>query len=116
MASTASAPDLATVLAALAPEVRQAIEHVHAQVSRISDGEPFDWFDDPSTRRFAELAAFVAMAERIRLEEGCGLKEARIAAAIRLGLNEETLERRLRRARGTNCPPASREKPASVVS
>ena len=53
----------------------------------------------PSVAAYLELVAWAQLTARIRVEEGLGLRDARTSAAIRLGLENETLERRRRSTR-----------------
>lgn len=46
-----------------------------------------------------EVSAFLRATRAVQAEEGCSAERARIVAGLRLDLNEETLERRIRRLR-----------------
>lgn len=57
------------------------------------------WHHVPAVRGFFELLAFACAVEALEATEGGTAERIRESAALRLGLNGETLDRALRRAR-----------------
>ncbi len=82
------------ILAALSPVLREALDETIALL-----GIEGRWWRVPVLRGWVELAAWVRISEQIQDEEGCSLERARISGGLRLGLNDESLARRLRSQR-----------------
>jgi hypothetical protein len=88
-------PSPAPVEAALPPAVFEALHHVERLLG-IPRGE---WWRVPSLRAVLEGVAVAQVREEIEAAGTPRTRATRIAA-IRLGLNDEAVERRLRRWRG----------------
>jgi hypothetical protein len=89
MARSSGDPD--ALLAALPPRIRDA---VLGAIELLELGP--NWHEAPAVARFVEYVAFAAEVDRIRGAEGVTGEAARNAAGIRLGVNNETIDRQLR--------------------
>jgi hypothetical protein len=99
--------DRDALLAALPPRIRDGVLDA-LEVLKFGP----EWTEAPSVARFVELVAFCVEVERIRQTEGESAEAARVAAGIRLGLSDESVDRQLRRQRDrsrgrTKCPGSS---------
>lgn len=78
---------------ALGPELVRAI----LELCRLAGVRSDRWHLVVAIARPFELAAVCRLAEEIRAVDGGSMKDSRQAAALRLGLNPDTSESRLRR-------------------
>lgn len=101
------------VLAALTPAQRQALDEAVEVLGLAGDA----WHEAPAVAGLFELVAFAQLTAVLE-GEGRTREEARDLAGLRLGVNDEAVERRIRRQRRgrTKCPRSSVPPGATVRS
>lgn len=95
MAAARPSGDREAMEEALSGDQLRALEEALEDLELPADG----WHESPSVAGFVELVAFAREVRRIVEKEGMTLEAARYEAGARLGLNDESVDRRLRRQR-----------------